>query len=180
MSGYVGILVSDPLLQNQFTQVELRSLKTHVRKWVFFFFIIWICTSLLKIPRIAQLSYEFLGVFSSSSSWICMCLFFCVWWWCSLWAWGERVGEWHWESWRRRCLVWKWLERILLKKRELRLSMISILIIMTTTMSTSSFFLESVSCQTPNCVDWIWVFKLAFLLFFLNIVQMWLAFFMLW
>ncbi|XVF32068.1 hypothetical protein REPUB_Repub17cG0050100 [Reevesia pubescens] len=29
MSGYVGILVSDPLLQNQFTQVELRSLKTH-------------------------------------------------------------------------------------------------------------------------------------------------------
>ncbi|KAI4374428.1 hypothetical protein MLD38_012424 [Melastoma candidum] len=28
MSGYVGILVSDPLLQNQFTQVELRSLKT--------------------------------------------------------------------------------------------------------------------------------------------------------
>ena len=37
MSGYVGILVSDPWLQNQFTQVELRSLKTHVRKWVFFF-----------------------------------------------------------------------------------------------------------------------------------------------
>ncbi|KAF5746267.1 fimbrin-2 [Tripterygium wilfordii] len=29
MSGYVGILVSDPLLQNQFTQVELRSLKSH-------------------------------------------------------------------------------------------------------------------------------------------------------
>ncbi|KAH7576521.1 hypothetical protein JRO89_XS01G0098200 [Xanthoceras sorbifolium] len=29
MSGYVGILVSDPWLQNQFTQVELRSLKTH-------------------------------------------------------------------------------------------------------------------------------------------------------
>ncbi|XP_031252181.1 fimbrin-2 [Pistacia vera] len=29
MSGYVGILVSDPSLQNQFTQVELRSLKTH-------------------------------------------------------------------------------------------------------------------------------------------------------
>ncbi|XVF21284.1 hypothetical protein REPUB_Repub12eG0077100 [Reevesia pubescens] len=28
MSGYVGILVSDPWLQNQFTQVELRSLKT--------------------------------------------------------------------------------------------------------------------------------------------------------
>ena len=38
MSGYVGILVSDPWLQNQFTQVELRSLKTHVRKWVFFLF----------------------------------------------------------------------------------------------------------------------------------------------
>jgi hypothetical protein len=30
MSGFVGILVSDPWLQNQFTQVELRSLKTHV------------------------------------------------------------------------------------------------------------------------------------------------------
>ncbi|XP_050363466.1 fimbrin-2 [Argentina anserina] len=29
MSGFVGILVSDPWLQNQFTQVELRSLKTH-------------------------------------------------------------------------------------------------------------------------------------------------------
>ncbi|TYI19753.1 hypothetical protein ES332_A07G186800v1 [Gossypium tomentosum] len=29
MSGYVGILVSDPGLQNQFTQVELRSLKSH-------------------------------------------------------------------------------------------------------------------------------------------------------
>ncbi|PPS04392.1 hypothetical protein GOBAR_AA16264 [Gossypium barbadense] len=29
MSGYVGILVSDPCLQNQFTQVELRSLKSH-------------------------------------------------------------------------------------------------------------------------------------------------------
>ncbi|KAF4370349.1 hypothetical protein G4B88_013033 [Cannabis sativa] len=29
MSGYVGILVSDPWLQNQFTQVELRSLKSH-------------------------------------------------------------------------------------------------------------------------------------------------------
>ena len=40
MSGYVGILVSDPWLQNQFTQVELRSLKTHVRKWVYFSFFI--------------------------------------------------------------------------------------------------------------------------------------------
>ncbi|KAL5062986.1 hypothetical protein RYX36_024723 [Vicia faba] len=29
MSGHWGILVSDPSLQNQFTQVELRSLKTH-------------------------------------------------------------------------------------------------------------------------------------------------------
>ncbi|KAL2488355.1 Fimbrin-2 [Forsythia ovata] len=29
MAGYVGVLVSDPWLQNQFTQVELRSLKTH-------------------------------------------------------------------------------------------------------------------------------------------------------
>ena len=153
MSGYVGILVSDPWLQNQFTQVELRSLKTHVRKWVFFSFfiiIIWICTSSLETPRSFMNLYVFV---------------FCVWWWCSLWAWGERVGEWHWESWRRRCLVWKWLERISLKKRELRSSMISILIIMTTTMSTSSFFLESVPCYTSNCVDWIWVFKLAFLLF---------------
>lgn len=32
MSGHWGILVSDPCLQNQFTQVELRSLKTHVSK----------------------------------------------------------------------------------------------------------------------------------------------------
>ncbi|XP_047330563.1 fimbrin-2-like [Impatiens glandulifera] len=29
MAGYVGILVSDPWLQNQFTQAELRSLKSH-------------------------------------------------------------------------------------------------------------------------------------------------------
>ncbi|KAL9252244.1 Fimbrin-2-like protein, partial [Drosera capensis] len=29
MAGYVGVLVSDPWLQNQFTQVELRSLKSH-------------------------------------------------------------------------------------------------------------------------------------------------------
>ncbi|XP_057512493.1 fimbrin-2-like isoform X2 [Actinidia eriantha] len=29
MAGFVGILVSDPWLQNQFTQVELRSLKSH-------------------------------------------------------------------------------------------------------------------------------------------------------
>ncbi|GFZ20066.1 actin binding calponin homology (CH) domain-containing protein [Actinidia rufa] len=29
MAGYVGILMSDPWLQNQFTQVELRSLKSH-------------------------------------------------------------------------------------------------------------------------------------------------------
>jgi plastin-1 len=29
MAGFVGIVVSDPWLQNQFTQVELRSLKSH-------------------------------------------------------------------------------------------------------------------------------------------------------
>ncbi|KAM7496286.1 hypothetical protein LguiA_020700 [Lonicera macranthoides] len=29
MAGYVGVLVSDPWLQNQFTQVELRTLKSH-------------------------------------------------------------------------------------------------------------------------------------------------------
>lgn len=154
MSGYVGILVSDPWLQNQFTQVELRSLKTHVRKWVFFFFFHYYNLNL----------YIIIGNTTKFHEFVCVC-FLCVWWWCSLWAWGERVGEWHWESWRRRCLVWKWLERISLKKRELRSSMISILIIMTTTMSTSSFFLESVPCYTSNCVDWIWVFKLAFLLF---------------
>jgi len=33
MSGHWGILVSDPCLQNQFTQVELRSLKTHVSEF---------------------------------------------------------------------------------------------------------------------------------------------------
>ena len=30
-AGYFGVLVSDPWLQNQFTQVELRGLKAHVR-----------------------------------------------------------------------------------------------------------------------------------------------------
>lgn len=30
MAGYVGVLVSDPWLQNQFTQVELRTLKSSV------------------------------------------------------------------------------------------------------------------------------------------------------
>lgn len=29
MAGFVGIVVSDPWLQNQFTQVELRSLRSH-------------------------------------------------------------------------------------------------------------------------------------------------------
>lgn len=169
MSGYVGILVSDPLLQNQFTQVELRSLKTHVRKWVFFFFLFYnlnlyiFVKNIKKCPVELRVSWGFFFFFFFMNLYVFV---FCVWWWCSLWAWGERVGEWHWESWRRRCLVWKWLERISLKKRELRLSMISILIIMTTTMSTLSFFLESVSCQTPNFVDWIWVFKLAFFTFF--------------
>lgn len=30
MSGFVGVLVSDPWLQSQFTQVELRGLKSKV------------------------------------------------------------------------------------------------------------------------------------------------------
>jgi plastin-1 len=30
MSGFVGVVVSDPSLQGQFTQVELRSLKAKV------------------------------------------------------------------------------------------------------------------------------------------------------
>lgn len=30
MSSYVGVLVSDPWLQSQFTQVQLRTLKTKV------------------------------------------------------------------------------------------------------------------------------------------------------
>lgn len=30
MSGFVGVLVSDPWLQSQFTQVELRTLKSKV------------------------------------------------------------------------------------------------------------------------------------------------------
>ncbi|KAL1532987.1 hypothetical protein AAHA92_32935 [Salvia divinorum] len=30
MAAYVGVLVSDPWLQNQFTQVELRTLKSSV------------------------------------------------------------------------------------------------------------------------------------------------------
>ena len=30
MSSYVGVLVSDPWLQSQFTQVELRNLKSKV------------------------------------------------------------------------------------------------------------------------------------------------------
>lgn len=34
MSGHWGILVSDPCLQNQFTQVELRSLKSHVSSFL--------------------------------------------------------------------------------------------------------------------------------------------------
>lgn len=35
MAGYIGVLVSDPWLQNQFTQVELRSLKSHVSSFCF-------------------------------------------------------------------------------------------------------------------------------------------------
>lgn len=41
MSGYVGVIVSDPWLQSQFTQVELRGLKSKVR----IFSILWILIS---------------------------------------------------------------------------------------------------------------------------------------
>lgn len=35
MAGFVGVLVSDPWLQSQFTQVELRTLKSKVTFFVF-------------------------------------------------------------------------------------------------------------------------------------------------
>lgn len=73
MSGYVGILVSDPWLQNQFTQVELRSLKTHVRKWVFFLFFHHYNLNLyilVKNTTKCQLNYEF-------HEFVCVC-FLCV------------------------------------------------------------------------------------------------------
>lgn len=41
MAGYVGVLVSDPWLQNQFTQVELRSLKSSVSVGSFYFWMIF-------------------------------------------------------------------------------------------------------------------------------------------
>lgn len=42
MSGYVGVVVSDPALQSQFTQVELRSLNNKVFIYIpfSFFFIL--------------------------------------------------------------------------------------------------------------------------------------------
>lgn len=40
MSGFVGVLVSDPWLQSQFTQVELRTLKSKV-SFFFFGYEIW-------------------------------------------------------------------------------------------------------------------------------------------
>ncbi|KAF3780557.1 Fimbrin-2 [Nymphaea thermarum] len=52
MAGFVGVLVSDPWLQNQFTQVELRSLRSHVSEirtpfWLGFYpFILLSCSSL--------------------------------------------------------------------------------------------------------------------------------------
>jgi len=36
MSGFIGVLVSDPWLQSQFTQVELRGLKSKVSNTVVF------------------------------------------------------------------------------------------------------------------------------------------------
>lgn len=41
MSGFVGVLVSDPWLQSQFTQVELRTLKSKVT--MFFLSFEWFC-----------------------------------------------------------------------------------------------------------------------------------------
>lgn len=52
MSGYVGIVVSDPSLQNQFTQVELRSLKTHVSSSILFFHCFYLFFEMFKNKKI--------------------------------------------------------------------------------------------------------------------------------
>lgn len=52
MSGYVGIVVSDPSLQNQFTQVELRSLKTHVSSSILFFHCFYLFFEIFKNKKI--------------------------------------------------------------------------------------------------------------------------------
>jgi plastin-1 len=58
MSGYVGILVSDPWLQNQFTQVELRSLKTHVRNIIQSVFCFCLCNNVFVYVQFMSMRRE--------------------------------------------------------------------------------------------------------------------------
>jgi hypothetical protein len=47
MSGHWGILVSDPCLQNQFTQVELRSLKNQVS-------VVYLCYNYIQLLNLNE------------------------------------------------------------------------------------------------------------------------------
>lgn len=112
MSGHWGILVSDPWLQNQFTQVELRSLKSQVSSsWL-----IW--SARMELFEYSMFFPWKIGI------WCCYCnwggglrlLFFNGW--CSLWAWGGRVEGLRLETWLPRWQGWRLWERIWVKKRE--------------------------------------------------------------
>lgn len=107
-AGYFGVLVSDPWLQNQFTQVELRSLKSSVR---FFEFLV-----------------DLIFSFDFAENWG----------FCSSRQWGGRTAAvWGWRSCRRRCRGWNMSERFCRRKRELRSSKMPIRIWMLMSISNS-------------------------------------------
>lgn len=70
MSSFVGVVVSDPWLQNQFTQVELRHLKSQVSIVFYFFFPISTLIShyLLIGPFDLSLPPQFLSITSAHNA----------------------------------------------------------------------------------------------------------------
>lgn len=57
MAGFVGVLVSDPWLQSQFTQVELRTLKSGV-SIPHFFLLFFVANNLAEDDQDFGLSHE--------------------------------------------------------------------------------------------------------------------------
>jgi len=118
MSGHWGILVSDPWLQNQFTQVELRSLKSQVSSSGFVWFARRLIVFLKKpfwvfhVVFLEKLEFDVVSAIG-----VVGCVFFNGW--CSSWAWGGRVEGLRLGTWLPRCQGWSLWERISVKKREL-------------------------------------------------------------
>lgn len=121
MAGYVGVLVSDPWLQNQFTQVELRSLKSHVSVFsdqYLFFFLFQFWNSICGSPLLRITFYLFLG---------------------SLTRWRKRTEVWRSPTCLHKWRNWNTSERILLSKTESCFSEIPINVWMKTLISNYFF-----------------------------------------